>query len=208
MSASKKDKREKRREETAAEAVAAAAAEAESAGVESDGAESAEEKPEAAPEGEPTSAEDELRREMEEREAAWSEREDQLLRQLAEAENRVRRMDRERERAINFHKGDLVLPLLEVLDDLERALAHPPSEADEAFLKGFSMVAARFREVLVGYGLEPIEALGEPFDPELHEALMQLPATDGEKDVVIQEIQKGYRLDGRVLRPSKVAVAG
>ena len=192
MSAAKKNKREKKREEAAAAAAEAA---------------SAAEKTEAADREEP-SVEDELRRVMEERQAAWAEREDSLLRQMAEAENRVRRVERERERAISFHKGDLVAPLLEVLDDLERALAHPPSEADEAFLEGFSMVAARFREALAGYGLEPIEALGRPFDPEVHEALMQLPATDGEKDVVIQEIQKGYRLDGRVLRPSKVAVAG
>ena len=142
------------------------------------------------------------------KEAAWAEREDQLMRAMAEAENRVRRVERDRDRAISFHKGDLVLPLLEVLDDFERALAHPPEKADEAFLEGLAMVAARFSELLAGYGLEPIDALGQPFDPELHEALMQLPATDGKKDVVIQEISKGYKLDGRVLRPSKVAVAG
>ena len=142
------------------------------------------------------------------KEAAWAKREDQLLRGLAEAENRVRRIERDRDRAVSFHKGDLVLPLLEVLDDFERALAHPPEGADDSFLEGFSMVLARFYEVLAGYGLEPIEAVGRPFDPEFHEALMQIPAGDGEKDIVVQEIQKGFKLDGRVLRPSKVAVAG
>ncbi len=138
----------------------------------------------------------------------WQEREDQLLRSLSEKENQVGRMRRDLELEKSRLKGELVGTFLDILDDLDRALENRPEDADASFLEGLELVAKRFHEAMAGLGLEAIKALGEPFDPNFHEALLQLPGVDAEKGTVIQEIQKGYMIDGRVLRPSKVAVAG
>ena len=117
-------------------------------------------------------------------------------------------MSRDLELSKNHQKGEMVQPLLDILDDLDRALENRPEDADASFTEGLQLVSKRFHEALAGLGLEPIKALGEPFDPQFHEALLQLPGVDAEKGTVIQEIQKGYLISGRVLRPSKVAVAG
>ncbi len=141
-------------------------------------------------------------------ESQWKDREDQLLRTLSEKENQVKRMSRDLELSKTRQKGEMVQPLLDILDDLDRALENRPEDADAAFIEGLELVSKRFHEALAGLGLEAIKALGEPFDPQFHEALLQLPGVDAEKGTVIQEIQKGYMISGRVLRPSKVAVAG
>jgi molecular chaperone GrpE len=141
-------------------------------------------------------------------ESQWKDREDQLLRTLSEKENQVKRMSRDLELSKTRQKGEMVQPLLDILDDLDRALENRPEDADVSFIEGLELVSKRFHEALAGLGLEVIKALGEPFDPQFHEALLQLPGVDAEKGTVIQEIQKGYMISGRVLRPSKVAVAG
>ncbi len=140
--------------------------------------------------------------------AKWREREDQLLRLVAETENRVKRLGKEAEWDRQRYRSDSIKPMLAVLDDLERALELRTEEAADAFGEGVSLIADRFREALAGLGLRPIVAIGEKFDPNLHEALMQVADTEAEKGFVIQEIQKGYTLGDRVLRPSKVAVSG
>ena len=151
----------------------------------------------------------ELQGEYERAAADWREREDQLIRQIADGENRIRRLRKEAEWDRDRYRSDLINPLLAVLDDFERALAQRPESGEEdAFAEGVSLIAGRFRESLASLGLQPIEALGEKFDPNLHEALMQVPDSDEEKGFIVQEIQKGYKLGNRVLRPSKVAVAG
>ncbi|MBC8365853.1 nucleotide exchange factor GrpE [bacterium] len=138
----------------------------------------------------------------------WKDREDQLLRTLSEKENQVKRMSRDLELSKSRQKGELVHALLDILDDLDRALENRPEDADTSFVEGIELVSKRFHKALAGLGLEAIKALGEPFDPQFHEALLQLPDVDAEAGTVIQEIQKGYLISGRVLRPSKVAVAG
>lgn len=154
----------------------------------------------------PTEAETEARA-LAERLAALGAEQDRLLRQLAERENQVKRMERDQERERLRLQGELVGALLPLLDDLERALAQLDAESP-AHAEGLRLITQRLEGLLVGFGLEPIVALGERFDPRFHEALIQLPATDAEKGTVIQELQRGYRLGERVIRPAKVAVAG
>ncbi|MBM4117273.1 nucleotide exchange factor GrpE [bacterium] len=142
-----------------------------------------------------------------ERLAALSGEQDRLLRLLAERENQVKRMERDQERERLRLQGELVGALLPLADDLERALGLLEAEA-AAHAEGLRLIAQRLEALLAAFGLEPIAALGERFDPRLHEALVQLPATEAEKGTVIQELQRGYRLGERVIRPAKVAVAG
>ncbi|MCB1163387.1 MAG: nucleotide exchange factor GrpE [Candidatus Krumholzibacteriia bacterium] len=133
---------------------------------------------------------------------------DRLLRLLAEADNQVRRMQREQEREAARLRGELVERLLPVVDDFDRALEQLPADDEAPHAAGVRLIAQRLEELLAAFGVEPIAALGERFDPRVHEALIQLPNTDAEKGVVVQELQRGYRLGEHVIRPSKVAVAG
>jgi len=142
-----------------------------------------------------------------ERLAALGAEQDRLLRLLAERENQVKRMERDQERERLRVQGELVGALLPLLDDLERALEQLDAESP-AHAEGLRLIAQRLAGLLAAFGLDPIAALGERFAPRFHEALIQLPATDAEKGTVIQELQRGYRLGERVIRPAKVAVAG
>jgi molecular chaperone GrpE len=114
------------------------------------------------------------------------------------------RSEREKADLGKYAKSELMLKLLPTLDDMERALtAIPPRQAKLGWVEGVRLIERKLRATLEAEGLEPIEALGEPFDPHFHEAVM---AGKGEEGVVVEEIQKGYKLHDRILRPSKVVV--
>jgi len=102
-----------------------------------------------------------------------------------------------------------VIELLNILDDLERAvdLAESKHQDLPAFLKGVEMILAHLYEMLKEYGVRPIEAQGKSFDPNLHEALMQVEDKDRPENTVIEELQKGYLLNDRVIRTAKVKVS-
>ena len=118
--------------------------------------------------------------------------------------NYKRRSEKEKEDARNFADSTLILALLPVIDDLERALAAiPPRQAKLGWVEGIKLIERKLKATVEAQGLSPIEALGEPFDPHFHEALMQ---GKGKEGIVIEEIQKGYKLHDRVIRPSKVVV--
>jgi molecular chaperone GrpE len=118
--------------------------------------------------------------------------------------NYKRRSEKEKEDARNFADSTLILDLLPVIDDLERALAAiPPRQAKLGWVEGIKLIERKLKATVEAQGLSPIEALGEPFDPHFHEALMQ---GKGKEGIVIEEIQKGYKLHDRVIRPSKVVV--
>ncbi len=118
--------------------------------------------------------------------------------------NYKRRTEEERQDFNRFANANLVLGLLPVLDDLERALsAMPPKLARHEWGEGIRLVERKFKTILEGQGVTPITALGEPFDPNFHEALRQ---DKGKEGLVIEEFQKGYMLGDRVLRPAKVVV--
>lgn len=145
---------------------------------------------------------------------------DQLLRQMAEFKNFRRRMERERNQQFLFGQTQVLRPLLDVLDDFRRSLeaaeqveAHQEGEsgpAYQALKEGVEMVYQKFNDELEKLGVEPIEAVGEPFDENLHDAMMQQPALDDDtpEGTVLDELQRGYRLGDRVLRHAKVIVAG
>lgn len=145
---------------------------------------------------------------------------DQLLRQMAEFQNFRRRMERERNQQFQFGQTQVLRPLLDVLDDFRRSLeaaeqveAHQEGEAGPAYQalkEGVEMVYQKFNDELEKLGVEPIEAVGEPFDEHLHDAMMQQPPPDDDtpEGTVLDELQRGYRLGDRVLRHAKVIVAG
>jgi molecular chaperone GrpE len=92
------------------------------------------------------------------------------------------------------------------VDDFSRALKHEPDDQAN-FKQGIEMIAAKLAEMLKRRGLKEIEAVGKPFDPGYHEAIMQIESAEHEEGVIIEEIQKGYMFNDKVLRPSRVVVA-
>ena len=140
---------------------------------------------------------------------------DKVLRKAAEFENFRRRMDREKKRRHEAGMVEVIEPILEVLDDFERSLDaaeelednQDPASAYESLKGGVEMVFRKFRDTLETLGVEPIEAEGEQFDESVHEAMMRQPSEEAEPGTVLQEIRKGYRMDDRVIRYSRVVVA-
>ena len=118
--------------------------------------------------------------------------------------NYKRRTEQEKEEAIKFANSRLMLSLLPILDDLERAFtAMPGRPAKRSWADGIRLIERKLRATLEAQGLSPIKALGEPFDPYQHEAVRQAAGKEG---IVIEEVQKGYQFRERVIRPSKVVV--
>jgi len=131
-----------------------------------------------------------------------------LVRTLADMENIRRRAQRELEDSRRFESLRLLRDLLPALDGLNRAIGTGEQTADpQALLSGIRMVAQQFRDILRGHSAEPIDALGQPFDPNLHEALTQVPSADHPPMTVIQVVEMGYRLHDRVVRPARVIVS-
>jgi molecular chaperone GrpE len=132
-----------------------------------------------------------------------------LQRLKAEYDNYRKRVLREQTRAVEFATEGLVVRLLEVLDEFELALAaaERDQEAPGRFVHGVHMVYAKLLELLKAEGLERIDAEGAPFDPELHEALLQGEGPEDGESYVADVLRTGYRLKGRVVRPAGVKVA-
>jgi molecular chaperone GrpE len=134
---------------------------------------------------------------------------DKLLRGQAEFENYRRRTERERAELYEHGREDVLLQFLPVVDNFERALSSlETSEGDaEALRHGVELIHKQFKDALSKLGLEPVEAVGQTFDPHVHEAVTT-EATDKHKEnTVIQEFQRGYKIGDRLLRPAKVKVA-
>ena len=130
---------------------------------------------------------------------------DHFKRILAEFENFKKRSQKERETLYNSILSDVVEVILPVLDNLENAVK--VETKDEEYKKGIELVLKQFNDVLKSKGIEEIEALGQTFDPELHEAVRSIQdETKGEKEVV-EVYRKGYRIGSKVIRHSMVAVA-
>lgn len=132
-----------------------------------------------------------------------------LQRVSADYLNYQKRMQRDVEQARQFSNEGLIKSLLSVLDDMEHGLAsgrqnHDP---DDPLLKGMEMVRRKAMEILGKFGLERIEAEGRPFDPDQHSAMMQEPSDQHPAQTVLRELQAGYRLKGRTIRPSSVVVS-
>lgn len=128
-------------------------------------------------------------------------------RSAADFANFKRRTDEERATVGQFSNAILIGKLLTVLDDFDRALENVPPDAHEGWIEGVKLVERKLRGLLESEGLTQIDAVGEPFDPNLHEAVVHEPTADHPDNQVIGELQRGYRLHDRVIRPSLVRVA-
>lgn len=138
----------------------------------------------------------------------YDELDDRLVRVQAELQNIQRRNKRDREAASKYRSQDLAKEILPAIDNLERALSiEVEDEAGENLKKGIEMVLENITQALNNHGIEEIQAEGQMFDPNYHEAYTQLPAQEGqESGQVAQVFEKGYVLHDRILRASKVAV--
>lgn len=131
----------------------------------------------------------------------------QLQRLKAEFDNYRKRSQKEKEDLAKYASEKITLSMLPVLDNFERAIASAHSNKDfDSFAQGVEMIFRQFSRVLENEGLKAIEAVGQEFDPNLHEALLQEP-DNGEENRVLEELEKGYYLKDKVIRPSKVKVS-
>lgn len=146
-----------------------------------------------------------LRTRLEEEQAKSAENLDGWQRSQAEFINYKKRIDRDRGLEYHTMKGDVIKKILPVLDDLERALANRPEQ--DTWSGGVELIARKFQTILEAEGVKPIEAQGQPFDPNFHEAISNEPSDEVESGQVIEVVQNGYMLGERVVRPAVVRVA-
>lgn len=132
---------------------------------------------------------------------------DQLQRALADFANFQKRARSQADVDRAYAVGNLASDLLGVLDNFERALEAARSTGESSIVDGLAMVHRQLVDTLAKYGVEPIEAVGQPFDPNRHEAILQRPDADHPEGTVLAELARGFTLRDRVLRPSKVAVS-
>ncbi|WP_031496072.1 nucleotide exchange factor GrpE, partial [Bryobacter aggregatus] len=123
----------------------------------------------------------------------------------AEFENYRRRSERERQETIDVATSDVVNKLLPIFDDFERALLI--QTADASYAKGIELIHGRLKETLTKLGLEPIDAIGTIFDPNLHHGIDLVETDEAEDQTILAELQRGYHFRGRLLRPAMVRVA-
>ncbi|WP_277630343.1 nucleotide exchange factor GrpE [Atopococcus tabaci] len=149
-----------------------------------------------------------IHEELEQAKKELEECEERYLRLQAELQNTLRRNKKEKEEAARYRSQSLATELLPVIDNLERALTiEVTDEQGKSLKKGIEMVLASFEQALSKEGIETLDPVGEPFDPQFHEAYTAVPAEEGqESGTVAQVFEKGYTLHGRVLRAAKVAV--
>jgi len=137
--------------------------------------------------------------------AEKAELKDRLLRTLADFDNFRRRADRDRSEYVQFAAMEMVRDLIPILDDFRRAMK--VETADKEYAKGIELIDQRLFETLKKAGLEPIEAAGKPFDPNLHQAVDRVQSEEFPDQTVLQEYQSGYNFKGKLLRPAMVKVA-
>ena len=130
---------------------------------------------------------------------------DRLLRTLADFENFRRRAERDRSEYVQFAAMEMVRDLIPILDDFRRAVK--VETADKEYAKGIELIDQRLFETLKKAGLEPIEAAGKPFDPNLHQAVDRVQSEELPDQTVLEEYQSGYNFKGKLLRPAMVKVA-
>ncbi|MCA9935798.1 MAG: nucleotide exchange factor GrpE [Ardenticatenaceae bacterium] len=133
---------------------------------------------------------------------------DGWLRAQAEFANARKRFEKQRADAYNNATADVIVNLLPVMDDFQRALDNVPETIEkDGWFEGIVLVQRKLNTVLDNFKVVPIEAVGQPFDPNLHEAIMQEDSDEYESGIVTRELQKGYKLGDRVVRPTLVYVA-
>lgn len=149
-----------------------------------------------------------LRQELEEAQQQIADLKDRYLRKAAELENYKKRIDREFTNIIQRANEELILDLLPVVDDLERSLTLTKDGKDfDSLYKGVELIYQKLLRALSSRGLQPLESVGQEFDPTKHDALLQVESDHHPPNIVIEEHERGYRLGDRVIRPAKVVVS-
>lgn len=149
---------------------------------------------------------EQLRRQLREKEDEAHAAADRFLRERAELENFKKRMQRDKAEAMRFASEPLIRDLLPVVDNLERAIAHEDADG-RSIRDGVRIVLDSLLGILAAHGVQPIDAVGERFDPAKHQALAQRESAEEEPNRVLEQHQRGYRLHDRLLRPALVTVS-
>jgi molecular chaperone GrpE len=151
---------------------------------------------------------EELKKKVAEKEKEVKEQHDRLLRVAADLENYKKRAAREKEEWVKFANEDLIKSILPFIDNLERAVNHSEKAEDiQGLIEGIKLTVQQLLQTLNKFGVSPIESLGKPFDPTMHEAMLVVETDQHEPNRVVQEFQKGYLLNDRLLRAAAVSVS-
>jgi molecular chaperone GrpE len=132
---------------------------------------------------------------------------DKYLRELAEMENFRKRQERIGLERNQRYKRDLIEKVLEVMDNLDRAMSYEDSMDRESLHQGLRMVQWQLNELLKAEGLTPVPTVGERFDPHMHEAVDKVPSSEHPEGIVVEEVRKGYMMGSDLLRPARVMVS-
>lgn len=151
----------------------------------------------------PVSLEEQLAAKEKEAGENW----DRFLRERADLENYRKRVNREKEELLNYGTKSLIEEILPVVDNLERAIAHASEDGLGALVEGVRMTHGMLLSALKKFGVSPLDAVGSAFDPAFHQAMAQVPSDEHAPNTVIEELQKGYMLKERLLRPAMVTVS-
>lgn len=152
-------------------------------------------------------SEEDLKVKLQEMEKKAAEHYDKYVRAVAELDNYKKRAVREKADAIRYGNENLLRDILPLVDNMDRAMEHACNSEDfDAFKKGLKMLQEQLLGCLQKHGVEQIEAVGKDFDPHVHEAMVQVESKEHEESKVVGEFERGYLLNGRLLRPSKVSV--
>lgn len=151
---------------------------------------------------------EELKKRVEEKEKEAKDHYDRLVRLAADFDNYKKRATREKEEWAKFANEDLLKTVLPFIDNLERAVNHAEKVENTAVLiEGVRLTLQQLLQALSKFGLSPFESVGKPFDPSMHEAILVVPTDRHEPNQVVEEFQKGYLLNDRLLRPAAVSVS-
>ncbi|MEC7227747.1 MAG: nucleotide exchange factor GrpE [Candidatus Latescibacterota bacterium] len=131
---------------------------------------------------------------------------DRYMRSVAELDNFRKRTARMRSEVREDTLRDMLLQMAPVVDNMRRALDQDTEDV-EGLKQGIELIYSQFNAALEGYGLKAVEAMGEPFDPNMHEAMLEVEDAEHEPGTVVQEMEKGYELNGKVVRPARVVVS-
>jgi len=151
---------------------------------------------------------EELKRKLEETEKEAKDHYERLLRVAADFENYKKRAGKEKEEWVKFANEDLLKAILPFIDNLERAVNHAEKVKDTGvMIEGVRLTLQQLLQILNKFGVSPIESIGKPFDPMFHEAMLMVETDQREPNEVVEEFQRGYLLNDRLLRPATVSVS-
>ena len=148
----------------------------------------------------------ELKEEFAQKEREATDNYEKYLRAVADLDNYKKRTIKEKADIIKYGKEEIIKDILPFVDSLDRALAHADSSDVQAFKEGIKLIQEQLLSCLKKHGVEKIDSVGLDFDPNFHEAMMQVESEEHAENKVVNEVQKGYLLNGRLLRPSKVCI--